>query len=185
MYDFIIAYMAIAVISSISRSYREDIILSLLVLIPIVLIMIIYTRSEYKKMGKQLIKLRKTPSVLPGTRATSLIFILFAIFLGIVSYFGKHRIGVSWLILVALQIMYSKFIERTLEKGLMSNGLWTGNRLIHWGSIKSYKWTEKKEGYSTLKMGYFKYFSFHIAFLKVSDEQKEEVDELFKKMVRI
>lgn len=52
LFDFIFAYMAIAVITAISRSYREDVILSLLVLVPILLIKIIYTRTKYQKMGK-------------------------------------------------------------------------------------------------------------------------------------
>lgn len=95
MLNFLSAYMAVVVITAISRSYREDVILSLLVLVPIVLIKIAYTRSKYQKMGKQLINLEKTPSVLPGISASSVIFILFAIFIIIVSYFGKHRIGIS------------------------------------------------------------------------------------------
>jgi len=184
MFDFIIAYMALVVVTTNSRSYREDVILSLLVLVPIVLIKIVYTRSKYQKMGNQLINLDKGPSVLPGIRASSVIFILFAIFIVIVSYFGKHRIGISWLILFVLQLSYRKFMENTLEKGLMSNGIWTGNRLIHWGAVQSYKWMGTKEGYSNLKIEYHKYYSFHTDILRVLDEQKEDVDELFKKKVK-
>ena len=184
MFDFIFAYMAITVITVTSHSYWEDVILSLLVLVPILIIKIIYTRTKYQKMGKQLINLDKGPSALPGIRASSVIFILFAIFIVIVSYFGKHRIGISWLILFVLQLSYGKFTENTLEKSLMSNGIWTGNRLIHWGAVQSYKWMGIKEGYSTLKIEYHKYYSFHTDILRVLDEQKEEVDGLFKKMVR-
>jgi hypothetical protein len=135
-------------------------------------------------MGKQLINLDKGPSVLPGICASSVIFILFAIFIVIVSYFGKQRIGISWLILFVLQLSYGKFMEKTLEKGLMSNGIWTGNRLIHWGAVQSYKWMGTRDGYFTLKIEYHKYYSFHIDILRILDEQKEEADGLFKKMVR-
>lgn len=184
MFDFIIAYMAVAVITAISRSYREDVILTLLVLVPIVLIKIVYTRTKYQEMGKQLISLDKAPSVLPGVRASLVISILLAIFFVILSYFSKHWIGISWLILFVLQLSYGKFMENTLKKGLMSNGIWTGNRLIHWGAVQSYKWMGTKEGYSTLKIEYNKYYTFHADILRVLDEQKEEVDGLFKKMVR-
>ena len=135
-------------------------------------------------MEKQLINLDESPSVLPGISASSVSFILVAIFIVFVSYFGKQRIGISWLILFVLQLSYGKFMENTLEKGLMSNGIWTGNRLIHWGAVQSYKWMGTKEGYSTLNLEYHKYYSFHTDILRVLDEQKEEVDGWFKKMVR-
>lgn len=76
-------------------------------------------------------------------------------------------------------------MENTLEKGLMSNGIWTGNRLIHWRAVQSSKWMGTKAGYSTLKIEYLEYYSFHTAILSVIDEQKEEVDGLIKKMVRV
>ncbi|ODA41339.1 hypothetical protein DSBG_1949 [Desulfosporosinus sp. BG] len=185
MFDFIIAYMAVAVITVASRSIQEDVILSLLVLLPTVWIKIVYTRTKYKKMGEQLVNLDKTPSVLPGMRASSVIFTLFAFFIVMVSYYGKFRIGISWLILLALQLLYGQFMENTLNKGLMNNGIWTGNRLINWSAIQSYKWMGTKEGYSTLKIEYIEYYSFHTTVLKVTIKQKEEVDGLFKKMVKV
>ncbi|MDR3587225.1 MAG: hypothetical protein P4L59_18210 [Desulfosporosinus sp.] len=185
MFDSIIAYMAIAVISSISRSYREDVILSLLVLIPIVLIEIIYTRTKYKKMGKTLVKLRKTPSVLHGIRASLGIVISLAIFIVTVNYFGNHRIGIPWIILFTFQILYRKSTETFLQEGLMDNGICASRRLIDWDTVQSYKWTvpRAKKDYFTLKIEYSKFYAFHVAYLRVFEEHKEEVDGLMKKMV--
>ena len=185
MFDFIIAYIAIAVISSISRSYREDVILSLLVLVPIILIEIIYTRTKYKKMGKTLVKLRKIPSVLPGIRVSLVIVISLAIFIVTVSYFGNHRIGIPWIILFAFQILYRRFTESFLREGLMENGICASNRLIDWDAVQSYKWTipRARQDYFTLKIEYSKFYAFHITYLKVFEEHKEEVDGLMKKMV--
>jgi hypothetical protein len=185
LFDFI-SYMAIVVITMISRSYQEDIILTLLALIPIVLIKIIYTSTKYKKMGKQLVKLRKTPSDLPGIRTTLIIFILFAIFIVTFSYLSKnHRIGISWLILFAVQRLYERYTETLLQKSIMDNGICTGRRLIEWDTVQSYKWTisKTKQDYVTLKIEYSQFYSFHIAYLRVLIEQKEEVDELFIRMV--
>ncbi|AFM40437.1 hypothetical protein Desaci_1418 [Desulfosporosinus acidiphilus SJ4] len=80
---------------------------------------------------------------------------------------------------------FMAFMEKTLEKSLMSNGIWTGNRLIYWSTVRSYKWKGKKEGYFTLKIEYYEYYTYHTAILRVIDKQKEEVDGLFKKMVRV
>lgn len=185
MINFIVTYIAAAVITDISHSYREDFILSIIVLVPIVLAKIIYTRTKYQKMGNHLIYLEKAPSFIPGIRVAAIIFILLAIFLIIVSYFGKHRIAITWLILIGLQLLYGIFIENTLAKGLMSNGLWTGDRLIHWGAVRSFKWMGTKEGYATLKIEYLEYYFFQTAIFKVISDQKEEVEGLFKKMVRV
>jgi len=185
LFDFIIPYMAIVVISSISHSYREDVILSLLVLVPIVLIEIIYTRTKYRKLGKTLVKLRKTPSVLSGIRASLVIIILFAIFIVIVSYFSNHRIGIPWIILFTFQILYQKLTENFLREGLMENGICASRRLIDWDTVQSYKWMipRARHDYFTLKIEYSKFYTFHVAYLKVFEEQKDEVDGLMKKMV--
>ncbi|WP_088186753.1 hypothetical protein [Desulfosporosinus sp. FKA] len=184
MFNFIVAYIVTLIITDISRSYSEDFILSILVLVPIILAMVIYTRTKYKKMGSPLINLEKAPTNMPGIRAATIIFILLAIFLVVVSYFGKHRIAIPWLILIVLQLSYGIFMENTLTKGLMRNGIWTGNRLIRWGAIKAFKWMGTKGGFATLKIEYQEYYFFQTAILKVISDQKEEVDGLFKKMVR-
>jgi hypothetical protein len=187
LFGFIIPYMAIAVISSNSHSYREDVILSLLVLVPIVLIEIIYTRTKYRKMGKTLVKLRKTPSVLPGIRAFLVIIISFAIFIVIVSYIGNHRIGIPWVVLLAFQILYQRFTKNFLHEGLMDNGICASRRLIDWDTVRSYKWTipTARHNYFTLKIEYSKFYTFHVAYLRVFEDQKEEVDGFMKKMARI
>jgi hypothetical protein len=45
---------------TLSKSYQEEAIWGLLILIPIFLIKTVYTLDKYKKMGKTLVKLRKT-----------------------------------------------------------------------------------------------------------------------------
>ena len=69
----------------------------------------------------------------------------------------------------------------------MDNGVCTGSHLIEWNRIQSYEWINprKKKDFILLKIGYSKLYSYQIAYLSVLDDQKEEVDELFKKMVRI
>ena len=149
-------------------------------------IKIIYTRTKYRKMGKQLINLKKTSSDLPRMRSTLIILLLFAIFIVIVSFFSKnHSFGVPWFILLVLQAIYRKYMEYSLKKSLLNNGIWIGMRLINWRTVKSYKWMGTKEGLSTLKIEYFEYYSFHTTILTVINEQKEEVDGLFKNMITV
>jgi len=53
----------------------------------------------------------------------------------------------------------------------------TDNHLIEWNRVRSYKWRYGME------IRYSEYFFKRFATLIVLDEQKDEVDELFKKMV--
>ncbi|KLU61097.1 hypothetical protein CEB3_c26670 [Peptococcaceae bacterium CEB3] len=186
LFDFIIAYVAVALITAISSSYEEDVLLTLLVLIPILLLTLIYKRAKYRKMGKQLIKLSKTYSALPSIRITFAIVLIFVAFIVTVSYFGNRRVGIPWIIFLILQITYQKYTETVVREGLMDNGLCASGRLIDWGTIQSYKWTapSARQDYFTLKTEYSKFYSFHVAYLKIVGEQKAEVDALMKKMVR-
>ncbi len=70
----------------------------------------------------------------------------------------------------------------------MEKGICINNRLIEWNRVRSYKWwtfPKKKKGFVTMEIRYSKYFFKHFDTLSVLDEQKDEVDELFKKMVTI
>lgn len=171
-----------------SKSYQEDIILSLLVLIPFYIIKIIYIYHKNKKMGTSLISLRKTSSEERSNRSLAVITIVFVIFILVLTYFlsNNFRIGVPWLFLTIFNYFYESYIKNYLQKGLMEKGICTGNNLLEWDRIESFKWVipKKTVDFGTLKIGYTKFYSYHIAYLSVVDEQKEEVYEIFHKMIK-
>ncbi len=189
LFDFI-ASLAVAVIFVISQTYQEDLKLSLLFLIPIFLMKIMYTRNNNNKMGAQVVTLRKTFSEEHSTRITLIILILFIIFIVSLNQFltDSHRIGLPWLLLMALGFLERSITEKFLQKGLMDNGICTGSHLIEWNSVESYKWVNprKKKDYSFLELGYKSRLGFHKkTLLSVLDDQKKEVDVLFKKMTSV
>jgi len=188
MIDFI-PYVAIPFIMLFSKSYQEDILLSLLVLIPFFSIKIIYFYNTNKKMGKQLIKLNKTIVEERGTRTTIIIIITLLFYILVLTYYisNSFRLGLPWLMLIIFQLLYQRYSKKYLQKGLMENGVCTGSDLIRWDVIESFKWVipKKEKDFGTLKMGYTKFYSYHVAYLNVLDEQKGEVNELFRKMTRV
>ena len=78
------------------------------------------------------------------------------------------------------------YTNHYLQKGLTDKGICTGNSLIEWDRIEPFKWViPKKIGdFGTIKMGYTKSYSYHVAFLGINDEQKGEVYEIFHKMMK-
>ena len=70
--------------------------------------------------------------------------------------------------------------------GFMDNGICASSRLIDWNTVQSYKWTipTARHDYFTIKIECSKFYTFHVAYLKVFEEQKDKVDGLMKKMVR-
>ena len=188
MFDFI-GCVAIVVIITFSQSYRVDVIFSLLFLVPILIIKTIYKRNKNTKMGKELIILKKTFLEEHNTRTNLIIYVLGAIFICAFTYYfrSKHWNGIPWLILLVLKFLEKIDSENLLRKALMENGICTGEHLIKWDSVKSYKWVEprKKKNYVIMKIGYSEFYSFYSTYLCVMDDQKEEVDELSRKMVSI
>ena len=104
-----------------------------------------------------------------------------------VFFSDSHRISIPWLMVIAFAFLDQLYAIRFLQNGLLENGIFSGNLLIEWDRVQSYKWVipRKKKDYSSIKIKYSKYYSFHIAYLIVPDDQKGEADELFKKMVRV
>jgi hypothetical protein len=184
LFDFF-AYLAVMVIMVISKSYQADVMLSLLSLIPILFVKIVYTRSNNEKMGTQLLKLRKTYYEEHSIRSTLVGITIGSIFIIALNYLlnDGHRIMLPLLLLIVFGFLERSYTERFLQKGLMDNGICTGSHLIEWDRIKSYKWSipRKKKDSISLKIGYYKFYSYQVAYLSVLDDQKEEVDEVFKK----
>ena len=158
-----------------SKSYQEEAIWGLLFLIPIFLIKTVYTLNKYKKMGTTLIKLRKTSMSWKST-LVMLIAVFFILALtDLVSH--SHKVWIPVLILVVLQSLCKRYLEKIIQDSLMEKGICIDNHLIEWNRVRSYKWRYGME------IRYSEYFFKRFATLIVLDEQKDEVDELFKKMV--
>lgn len=68
--------IAVFLISIGSHSYQTDALLSILILIPLFILHIIYIRSKYKKMGPQLIELKKTDSEANEPLVNMVLFLL-------------------------------------------------------------------------------------------------------------
>lgn len=69
----------------------------------------------------------------------------------------------------------------------MDKGICIDNRLIEWERVRSYKWVipRKKIDFGSMEISYSKYYVKHLISMTVLDEQKEEVNEFFKKMIRV
>ena len=140
-------------------------------------------------MGAQLISLRKNPSEERSGRKILIFAMVFVIFILALTYYisNNFRIGVPWLILTLSYLHYEIYTQHYLQKGLAENGICNGNNLIEWDKIESFNWVipKKSVGYGTLKIGYTQFYSYHIAYLSVGDEQKKDVYEIFHKMVSV
>lgn len=184
-----LVYMVAVAISTFSHSYKLDVLFSVLLLIPIWFAKSIYIHNKNKEMGNRLIKLKKTFSEEHGLRTILIISILVAIIIVVSTFFfsNSHRIGIPWLIVIAFAFIDQLYATRFLQNDLLENGICSGNLLIEWDRVQSYKWVipRKKKDYSSIKIEYSKYYSFQIAYLSVLDDQKGEVDELFKKMTTV
>jgi len=91
----------------------------------------------------------------------------------------SHKIWIPFLILLLLQSLCKRYLEEFIKDSLMEKGICINNQFIEWNTVRSYKW-----GYG-MEIRYSEYFFKRFATIIVLDEQKDELDELFKKMVRI
>ncbi|GAB6172358.1 hypothetical protein JCM15765_18360 [Paradesulfitobacterium aromaticivorans] len=187
MFNFI-SIGAIIIIITVSKSYQEDAIWALAMLIPIILMETFYTLNKYKKMGAQLIKLRKTSIGKKSILSTLVMFTVVLSIIAITDLLSKsHKIWIPFLIYLVLRILSEKYLKKFMQKCLMDKGICIDNRLIEWDRIRSYKWVipRKKMDFASMEISYSKYYSKHLIFMNVLDEQKEEVNEFFKKMTRV
>ncbi|HEY8889772.1 MAG TPA: hypothetical protein VIM70_05920 [Clostridium sp.] len=177
LFDYI-TYTIMILTMTLSRSYQEEAIWGLLILIPIFLIKIVYTLDTYKKMGTTLIKLRKTTMSWKSTLVMSIVVFFILALTDLVSH--SHKVWLPVLILVVLQSLCKRYLEKFIQDGLMEKVICIDNHLIEWNRVRSYKWV-----YGMMKIRYSEYLFKHSAFIIVLDGQKAEVDELFQKMVKI
>ena len=89
--------------------------------------------------------------------------------------------------IIVASFLESLYAFKFLQKGLLENGICFSHHLIEWNQVESYKWVtlRKKKDYSNLKISYRQFYSYHVVYLSVLDDQKEEVVELFNKMINI
>ncbi|WP_425800828.1 DUF5673 domain-containing protein [Desulfitobacterium sp. Sab5] len=180
--------MAATFIPMFIHSAVEVIIISSTVLIPLFLLKIAFIHHEKSNMGNQLIELKNTffeEHSLLITLILAIIGIVFFILVGWPLSVLWIRSWTPWLFVIALLVLDELYASRYLKKGLMENGICTGHRFIEWGKVESFKWVRRNKDHSTLKIGITKFYSYWIAYLYVVDEQKEEVNEFFKKKIRV
>ena len=138
-------------------------------------------------MGHQLIKLKKTffeEHILSSIMKVGAIALVFLVAL---TYLLNSKLVTPLPMIVVATALEQLYAFRFLQKGLQENGICFSNHLIEWNKVESYKWVtpRKKKDYSNLKIVYKQFYSHSMAYLSVLDEQKEEVNGLFKKMVNI
>ncbi|KUO78192.1 MAG: hypothetical protein APF81_26415 [Desulfosporosinus sp. BRH_c37] len=182
----VISIGAIIVIMTVSKSYQEDAKWALLILIPIILIKTIYTLYRYNKMGKQFIKLKKT-SIENSIVSTFVMFLVALTIIAITDLLSKsHRIWIPFLIYLALSTLSGQYLKKHMLKCLMDKGICIDNRLIGWTKVHSYKWVipQKKIDFASAEISYSRYYFKHLIIMTVLDEQKEEVDQILKMMIR-
>ena len=164
-------------IMTLSKSYQDEAIWGLLIFIPIFLIKTVYTLVKYKKMGTTLIKLRKTSM---SWRSTLVMLIVVSFILALTDLVShNHKIWIPALMIIVLQSLCKRYLEKFIQDSLMEKGICVDNHLIEWNRVRSYKWRYGME------IRYSEYFFKRFATLIVLDEQKDEVDELVSNMVRI
>ena len=169
------------------HSGLTGVLLSILLLIPILLVELVYTHNKNRKMGNQLIQLKKTfseehmLSTIIKVGAVALVLIL------ALTYLSTSRLVTPLPMVIVASVLEHLYTFKFLQKGLRENGICFDNHLIEWNNVESYKWVtlRKKKDYSNLKIVYKQFYSHRMAYLSVLDEQKERVDGLFKKMVNI
>jgi len=177
LFDYI-TFTIVILTMTLSKSYQEEAFWGLLILIPIFLIKTVYTLDRYKKMGTTLIKLRKTSMSWKSTVVMSIVVFVILALTDLVSH--SHKVWIPVLILVVLQSLCKRYLDKFIQDSLMEKGICIDNHLIEWNRLRSYKWV-----YGMMKIRYSEYFFKHSAFIIVIDGQKDGVDVLFKKMVRI
>jgi len=111
-----------------SKSYQEEVIWGLLILIPIFLIKTVYTLDKYKKMGTTLIKLRKTSMSWKSTLVMSIVVFFILALTDLVSH--SHKVWIPVLILVVLQSLCKRYLEKFIQDSLMEKGICINNHLI-------------------------------------------------------
>ena len=186
---FFIAYIAIVGVITFSQSYEEDVVLSLLILFPIWVVKTIYIHKNSGKMGNPLIRLMNTFAEEHNMRTTLIVFTLGALFIGLLTYFlsDEHWNVIPWLVLLTIGFFDRIYMGNFLEKALVEKGIYTGVYLIEWDRVLSFNFVEhrKKKDYIILKIFYRKFYSYHVTYLNVVNEQKEEVADMLEKMVSI
>lgn len=171
--------MAAWLIPIFSHSDFTVITLSIVILVPIFIFKIAYIQFKINNAGSQLIALKNTYYEEHNLRINLIIAIVGAIIITLL----MSRAGIPWLIVTVLIVLDELYMSRFIKKGLKENGFFTGHHYIEWDKVESFKWNKKSKEYSTLKIGHTKFYSYEIASLKVIDDQKEEVNDLFKRMV--
>lgn len=187
MADFM-TYMLIAAILTFSQSTLVELIYSLLLLIPILVLRVYLKHKKYNKMGNQLLQLKTTPYEERRAKNSRVILILFTFFIVGVSIYLSYgqRIGLPWIVYILFTIIYEKYKGSTLQKGFMENGFYNGKVIIEWKQVQTYNQLNmrKKKGFLNIEIIYLTKFYKHLAALSVLDEQKGKVDKILKDKVK-
>lgn len=171
-----------------SKSYQQEVFWSLLIFVPIFLIKVFFTLHKYKKMGTTLIKLHETTCYSWKSHFVMLVIIFSILALtDLVSH--KHRIWIPVLILISLQTLCKRFLANFMRNCLMEKGICIHTRLVDWNRVRSNRWvipSKKKNPIGiSLDIRYSEFIFKQFAYINISYEQKDEVDELLNKMVGI
>lgn len=187
MADFM-TYMLIAAILTFSQSTLVELIFSVFLLIPILVLRVYLKHKKYNKMGNQLIQLKITPYEERRAKNARITLILFTIFIFGVSIYLSYgqRIGLPWIIYILFSMIYEKYKGSTLQKGFMENGIYTGKVLIEWRQIQAYNPinSRKKKGFLNIEIIYLTKFYKHLTTLSILEEQKIKVDKILKEKVK-
>jgi len=180
-------YIVAIVLIGIYHSDLTGVLLSILLLIPILGVEIVYTQNKNKKMGHQLIKLKKTFSEEHILSSIMKVGVIVLVLVVSSNYLFTSRLVTPLPMIIVASLLEQLYAFKFLQKGLRENGICFSKHLIEWNKVESYKWVtlRKKKDYSNLKIVYKQFYSHSMAYLSILDEQKEEVDGLFKKMVNI
>jgi len=180
-------YIVGIVLIGIYHSNLTGVLLSILFLVPILVVEIVYIQNKNKRMGNHLIKLKKTFSEEHMLSTIMKVGVVALVLLLALTYLSTSRLATPLPMVIVASVLEHLYASRFLQKGLRENGICFDNHLIEWNNVESYKWVtlRKKKDYSNLKIVYKQFYSHSMAYLSVLDEQKEEVDGLFKKMVNI
>jgi|GEM_PF-1984171 len=181
-----IPIIVVILISIVSRSYQTDALLSLVSLVPLFLLHTIYIRKKDKRMGAQLIELKKSSSEENSLRIDSIFILVATIVFTVSTYLSGHRLAIWWLFYFAYLLLENITMNKFLRKCLMENGISFDRKLIAWDKIESYEWVNprKKKEFTYLNISYKTIPFQKKAYLTIFDDQKGEVDKLFMKMVK-
>lgn len=187
MADFM-TYMLIAAILTFSQSTLVELIYSILLLIPILVLRVYLKHKKYNMMGNQLLQLKTTPYEESRSKSSRVTLILFTIFIvgeSIYLSYGQ-RIGLPWVAYILFTFIYEKYKGSTLQKGLMENGFYNGKVIIEWKQVQTYNQLNmrKKKGFLNIEIIYLTRFYKHLATLSILDEQKGKVEKILKDKVK-